>query len=56
MKKVIEHTKALKIEENDFYQYQKYEKMKMSIKDVTQEKMEKRIYKKYSFFNDQVEV
>ena len=43
MKKVIEHKKALKLEENDFYQYQKYEKMKMSINDVTPEKMEKGI-------------
>lgn len=26
MKKVIEHKKALKLEEKDFYQYQRYEK------------------------------
>ena len=55
MRKVIEHKKALKLEENDYYQYQKYEKMKMSINDVTPEKMEKGIYKKFSFFKDQVE-
>ena len=56
MKKVIENKKALKLEENDYYQYQKYEKMKMSLNDVTPEKMEKGIYKKFSFFKDQVEV
>ena len=56
MKKVIAHKKALKLEENEFYQYQKYEKMKMSINDVTPEKMEKGIYKKFAFFKDQVEV
>ena len=56
MKKVIENKKTLKLEENDYYQYQKYEKMKMSINDVTPEKMEKGIYKKFSFFKDQVEV
>ena len=56
MKKVIENKKALKLEENDYYRYQKYEKMKMSINDVTPEKMEKGIYKKFSFFKDQVEV
>lgn len=56
MKKVIENKKALKLEENDYYQYQKYEKMKMSINDVTPEKMEKGIYKKFSFFKDQVEL
>ena len=46
MKKVIENKKALKLEENDYYQYQKYEKMKMSLNDVTPDKMEKGIYKK----------
>ncbi|MBQ8500976.1 MAG: carboxypeptidase-like regulatory domain-containing protein [Bacteroides sp.] len=56
MKKVIAHKKAQKLEENDYYQYQKYEKMKMSLNDVTPEKMEKGIYKKFSFFKDQVEV
>lgn len=56
MKKVIENKKALKLQENDYYQYQKYEKMKMSINDVTPEKMEKGIYKKFSFFKDQVEL
>ncbi|MBQ8225050.1 MAG: carboxypeptidase-like regulatory domain-containing protein [Bacteroides sp.] len=55
MKKVIEHKKGLKLKENDFYQYNKYEKMKMSLNDVTPEKMEKGIYKKFSFFKDQVE-
>ena len=56
MKKVIENKKALKLEENDYYQYQKYEKMKMSLNDVTPDKKEKGIYKKFSFFKDQVEV
>lgn len=56
MRKVIANKKALKLEENDYYQYQKYEKMKMSINEVTPEKMEKGIYKKFSFFKDQVEV
>ena len=55
MRKVIEHKKALKLEENDYYQYQKYEKMKMSLNDITPEKMEKGIYKKFAFFKDQVE-
>ena len=56
MKKVIENKKALKLEENDYYQYQKYEKLQMSLNDVTPDKMEKGIYKKFSFFKDQVEV
>ena len=56
MKKVIEHKKAQVLEVNDYYQYDKYEKMKMSINDLTPEKLEKGIYKKYSFLRDQVEV
>ena len=56
MKKVIEHKKAQSLEVNDYYQYDKYEKMKMSINDLTPEKLEKGIYKKYSFLKDQVEV
>ena len=56
MKKVIEHKKAQVLEVNDYYQYDKYEKMKMSINDLTPEKLERGIYKKYSFLKDQVEV
>ncbi|WP_302614962.1 DUF5686 and carboxypeptidase-like regulatory domain-containing protein, partial [uncultured Bacteroides sp.] len=56
MKKVIEHKKAQVLEANDYYQYEKYEKMKMSINDLTPEKLEKGIYKKYAFLKDQVEV
>lgn len=55
MRKVIAHKKSFKLEENDYYQYQKYEKMKMSLNDITPEKLEKGIYKKFAFFKDQVE-
>ena len=40
MKKVIEHKKAQVLEVNDYYQYDKYEKMKMSINDLTPEKLQ----------------
>src|SRR3712207_507022 len=56
MKKVIQHKKAQVLEANDYYRYDKYEKMKMSINDLTPEKLEKGIYKKYAFLKDQVEV
>ncbi len=56
MRKVIANKKNLRLEENDYYQYRKYEKMKMSLNDVTPEKLEKGIYKKFSFFKDQVEI
>lgn len=55
MRRVIDSKKGLKLETNDFYEYHKYEKMKMSINDITPEKLEKGIYKKFSFFKDQVE-
>ena len=35
MKKVIEHKKAQVLEVNEYYQYDKYEKMKMSINDTS---------------------
>ncbi len=41
MKKVIEHKKAQVLEVNDYYQYEKYEKMKMSINDLTPENWRK---------------
>ena len=56
MRKVIANKKKQNLENNDFYQYQKYEKMKMSMNNVTPDKMEKGIYKKFAFFKDQVEV
>ncbi|MCD8079938.1 MAG: DUF5686 and carboxypeptidase regulatory-like domain-containing protein [Bacteroides sp.] len=56
MRQVIAHKKEQKLEENDFYQYYKYQKMKMSINDITEESLQKGIYKKFSFLRDQVEV
>ena len=56
MRKVIDRKKKLKLEEKDYYQYRKYEKMRMSLNDITPEKMEKGLYKKFAFFKDQVEV
>ncbi|WP_321332185.1 DUF5686 family protein [uncultured Bacteroides sp.] len=56
MRKVIEHKSAQKLDENDYYQYDKYQKMKMSINNVTPESLQKGIYKKFSFLAKQVEV
>ena len=56
MRKVIEHKKKQDLEVNDYYQYDQYEKMKMSLSEITPEKLEKGIYKKYSFLRDQIEV
>ena len=49
MKKVIAHKKNNKLSENDYYQYNKYQKITMSLNDVTPEMLEKGMYKKMPF-------
>jgi hypothetical protein len=56
MRKVIAGKSSKKLEENDFYQYDKYEKMKMSLNDVTPETLQKGIYKKMPFLQEQIEI
>lgn len=55
MKKVIAHKKN-KLSENDYYQYNKYQKITMSLNDVTPEMLEKGMYKKMPFLKDQIEL
>ncbi|WP_455669593.1 DUF5686 family protein [Phocaeicola sp.] len=55
MKKVIAHKKNNKLEENDYYQYNKYQKITMSLNDVTPDMLEKGMYKKMPFLKDQIE-
>ena len=55
MKKVIAHKKETHLEENDFYQYNRYQKITMSLNDVTPEMLEKGAYKKMPFLKDQIE-
>ena len=56
MKKVIAHKKNNKLSENDYYQYSKYQKITMSLNDVTPEMLEKGMYKKMPFLKDQIEL
>lgn len=56
MKKVIVHKKNNKLSENDYYQYNKYQKITMSLNDVTPEMLEKGMYKKMPFLKDQIEL
>lgn len=56
MRKVIEHKSDRTLEEHDFYQYRKYQKITMSLNDVTPEMLDKGIYKKMPFLKDQIEV
>ncbi len=55
MRKVIENKKYLKLEENDFYSFDKYQKMKTSLSNITEEKLKKGIYKRFAFLKDQME-
>lgn len=56
MKKVIAHKNNNKLSENDYYQYNKYQKITMSLNDVTPEMLEKGMYKKVPFLKDQIEL
>ena len=56
MKKVIAHKKNNNLSENDYYQYNKYQKITMSLNDVTPEMLEKGMYKKMPFLKDQIEL
>ncbi len=55
MRKVIAHKSNQRLEDNDFYQYDKYQKMTTSLNDVKPEDFGKGIYKKMPFLVNQVE-
>lgn len=55
MRKVIENKSTFKLEENDYYQYDKYQKMKTSLNDMTPEKVKEGVYKKIPFLENQLE-
>lgn len=56
MRKVIDHKSGQKLESHDYYQYRKYQKITMSLNDLTPEKLETGIFKKIPFLKDQLEV
>ncbi len=56
MRKVIAHKKKYKLEENDFYSYDIYEKLTTSLNDIKKEDLDKGIFKKMPFLIQQVEV
>lgn len=56
MKKVINHKSLQKLEERDFYQYDKYQKLTTSLNDVKLEELDKGLFKKIPFLVDQLEV
>ena len=56
MKKVVEAKKKTNLDNHDFYQYNKYQKLTLALNDITPEKMEDPKYKKKQWFIDQVEI
>lgn len=55
MQKVIEHKSSQRLDQNDFYQFDKYQKLTTSINDVNPDDFDKGIYKKMPFLVHQVE-
>lgn len=56
MKKVIERKKQTDLENRDYYQYNKYQKITLALNDITQEKLESPKFKKAAWLKDQVEL
>lgn len=56
MKKVIERKKLTDLDNRDFYQYNKYQKITLALNDITQEKLESPKFKKAAWLKDQVEL
>ncbi|MBQ8607384.1 MAG: carboxypeptidase-like regulatory domain-containing protein [Bacteroidaceae bacterium] len=56
IRKVIANKKNNSLKNHDFYSYEGYQKLTMSLDDITPEKMESGIFKSMPFLKDQVEV
>jgi hypothetical protein len=55
MRKVIAAKKKTDLENHDFYQYHRYQKMTFAMNEITQEMMEDPVYSKKQWLVDQVE-
>lgn len=56
MRKVIERKKQTDLDNKDFYQYNKYQKITLAINDITQEKLNSPKFSKAAWLKDQVEM
>lgn len=57
MKKVVNAKKVNDLSVNDYYHYNKYQKITLSLNEITMDSLkESKLFKKYPFFRDQVEV
>lgn len=54
MKKVIAAKKNNDLHKYDYFQYSRYQKQTLSLNDISEEKLDTGIYKKYSFMRNQV--
>lgn len=55
MKKVVEAKKRTDLDNRDYYQYNKYQKLTLALNDITPEKLEEPKMKKKPWLKDQVE-
>ena len=55
MKKVIAAKKNNDLHQHDYFQYSRYQKQTLSLNDISEEKLDTGIYKKYQFMRKQVE-
>ena len=55
MRKVIDHKKAQKLETNDYYQYNKYQKISFALNDIKPEDLTTGKFKNKSYVKDQIE-
>ena len=56
MKRVVAAKKQTDLSQNDYYQYNKYEKITLSLNDLTPEQLEQGPFKRHPWLVDQVEV
>jgi len=55
MKKVIKHKRGQMLDEKAYYSFNKYQRMKTSLNDITPQRLASPLFKKYKFLRDQVE-
>lgn len=55
MKNVIKHKRGQILEQKNYYSYNKYQRMKTSLNDITPERLNSPLFQKYKFLGDQVE-
>ena len=56
MKKVVEHKKQTDLDNHDFYQYHKYQKLTLALNEITPELLDSPKFKKKQWLIDQISV